>query len=156
MSSPGRLLGIHFSVILATSLVRMIFHYLPASLESRGSIMMWTVSHFPPEFFSSSTLRHPLFPSAGEISPGMCHSEFEMFHKLYTLEATSEHASDRIFFRSEHRELNPDSFKAYESIKLGVLVGWVGHHQQVLISRFPLVRFSKTGFTSFGLAQPND
>ena len=31
---------------------------------------------------------------------------------------------------------------------LGVLVGWVGHHLQVLISRFPLVRFSQTGSAS--------
>ena len=63
----------------------------------------------------------------------------------------------RYIFRPEHREMNQDfNFKACESIKLGVLDGWVGHHHQVLISRFPLVRFSRTGFTSFGLARPND
>ena len=49
MFSPARLLGIEFSAILATrlGLVWMIFHPLPASSESRSSVLMWTVPHPP-------------------------------------------------------------------------------------------------------------
>ena len=47
MFSPARLLGIEFSAILATrlGLVWMIFHPLPASSESRSSVLMWMVPH---------------------------------------------------------------------------------------------------------------
>ena len=62
MFSPARLLGIEFSAILATrlGLVWMIFHPLPASSESRSSVLMWTVPH--PPFWSSSTVWHHLPP----------------------------------------------------------------------------------------------
>ena len=146
----ARLLGINFSAIFATSvsLVRMIFHPLPASLESRSSVLMWTVPHPSTQ---SGTIS---YPSAGEISPGMCQSGFELFHKLYTLETTSEFTNHRILSNQKPGSILKNVCPM--SIKLGVLVGWVGHHHQVLISRFPLVRFFRTGFTLFGLARPND